>query len=189
MPKLQEYLTTKTGIKMATTLEQIANSAVFKIDVFDGLLKLEGRILTPAETEAVGLSSSLLASELMRTNDDKGSSLFALQNEIKNKDISELEQSQIQRLLDYAKNIRPESLIAISEKEDDLICRIIRRGSQDQGTTWEKLRLVSALDQQDAGNGLLWVGVLTKEDRQAILEAAMSSKREAGARLQTFREG
>ena len=174
---------------MATTLEQIANSAVFKIDVFDGLLKLEGRILTPAETEAVGLSSSLLAAELMKNNEQKGSSLFQLQSEIADKDFSELEESQIQRLLDYAKSIRPESLIAISEKEDDLICRIIRRGSQDQGTTWEKLRLVTAIDQQDAQNGLLWVGVLTKEDRQKILEAAMSSKKEAGARLQTFRQG
>ena len=174
---------------MSTTLEQIAQTATFKVDVFDGLLKLEGRILTPAETEAVGLSSSLLASELLKSAPQQGNSIFDLQKEIQNKDFSELEETQIQRLLDYAKNIRPESLIAISEKEDHLICKIIRRGSQDQGVTWEKLRLVSALDQQDPKKGLLWVGVLSKEDRQNILEYAMSSKKEAGARLQTFRKG
>ena len=174
---------------MATTLEQIASSAVFQIDVFDGLLKLEGRILTPAETEAVGLSSSLLASELLQsTQQSSGASLFKLQEEIQGKDFSELEESQVQRLLDYAKSIKPESLIRISEKEDNLICKIIRRGSQDQGSTWERLKLVTAIDQQDPRNGTLWVGVLAKEDREKILEAAMASKREAGARLQTFRK-
>lgn len=173
---------------MSTTLEQIASSAIFKIDVFDGLLKLEGRILTPAESEAVGLSSTILASELMK-NDSSGASIVKLQEEIKDKDFEDLEETQIKRLLDYAASIRPESLLAISEKEDQLICKIIRRGSQDGGSTWEQLRLVSAIDQQNPNDGLLWVGVLSKEDRQKILEAAMVSKKEAGARLQTFRKG
>lgn len=189
MESLLEYLTTRTGIKMSTPLEQIANSAVFQIDVFDGLLKLEGRILTPAETESVGLSSSLLASELMASSSgSSGGSILNLQKEIEGKDFSELEESQVQRLLDYAKSIKPESLIRISEKEDHLLCKIIRRGSQDKGKTWEKLKLVTAIDQQDAKNGTLWVGVLPKEDRQKILDAAMISKKEAGARLRTFRK-
>ncbi len=171
---------------MATTLEQIAGTAIFELDIFDGLLKVEGRVLTPAESEAAGLSSTLLASELL-SSDSSGASLLRLQEEIKDKPFEELKEEQLKRLMDYAKRIRPESLIQISEKEDELLCRIIRRGSQDQGATWESLRLVPSLDMQDAKNGLLWVGVLTKEDRQLILDEALVEKKGAGSRLQNFR--
>ena len=172
---------------MATTLEQIAGTAIFELDIFEGLLKVEGRVLTPAESEAAGLSSTLLASELLSSDSSSsGSSLLRLQEEIKDKSFEELEEEQLKRLMDYAKRIRPESLIQISEKEDELLCRIIRRGSQDQGITWEPLRLVPSLDMQDPKNGLLWVGVLTKEDRQLILDQALVEKKGAGSRLKNF---
>ena len=170
---------------MATTLEQIAGTAIFELDIFNGLLKVEGRVLTPAESEAAGLSSTLLASELL-SSDSSGASILKLQEEIKDKPFEELQEEQLKRLMDYAKRIRPESLIQISEKEDELLCRIIRRGSQDQGATWEPLRLVPSLDMQDAKNGLLWVGVLTKEDRQLILDEALVEKKGAGFRLKNF---
>ena len=170
---------------MATTLEQIAGTAIFELEIFDGLLKVEGRVITPAESEAAGLSSTLLASELL-SSDSSGSSILKLQEEIKDKPFEELQEEQLKRLMDYAKRIRPESLIQISEKEDELLCRIIRRGSQDQGATWEPLRLVPSLDMQDAKNGLLWVGVLTKEDRQLILDEALVEKKGAGSRLKNF---
>ena len=172
---------------MTTTLEQIANIAIFELDIFNGLLKIEGRILTPAESEAAGLSSTLLASELL-SSEGSGSSLFSLQEQIKDKSFEDLEEHELKRIMDYAKHIRPESLIKVSEKEDDLLCRIIRRASQDGGTTWEPLKLVPTLDLQDPKNGLLWVGVLTKEDRKLILDQALADKKGAGDRLKTFRE-
>ena len=172
---------------MTTTLEQIANQAIFQLDLFNGKLKIEGRILTPAEAEAAGLSSTLLASELL-SSESSGSSLFKLQEDIKDKSFEDLNEQQLKRLMDYAKHIRPESLIKVSEKEDELLCRIVRRASQDDGITWESLKLVPTLDMQDPKNGLLWVGVISQEDRKLILDQALIMKKEAGERLKTFRK-
>lgn len=174
---------------MATIFEQLADQATFIIDIFDGLLKVECRILTPAETEAAGLSSSMLASELLRSDPNRqgASSLIALTKDIEGKTFDELDESTIERILDYARAIKPESIVSISEKEDILLTKIVKRASQDQGSTWEHCRLVTALDQQDPKNNILWTGLLNREDRTEILKRAMAQRREAGDQLKTFR--
>ncbi|MEM7070301.1 MAG: hypothetical protein AAF403_00900 [Pseudomonadota bacterium] len=65
--------------------------------------------------------------------------------------------------------------------------RCVRRCSKDGGATWENLQLVSGIDQQNAKQNKLWVGMLKTEDRKAILDRAMKGHEEAAARLAGFR--
>ena len=46
---------------------------------------------------------------------------------------------------------------------------------------------MSVVDQQNAKQNRLWVGMLRSEDRKAILNRAMSGHKEASERLKSFR--
>ena len=75
----------------------------------------------------------------------------------------------------------------MSEQEDRILCEVVKRGSSDGGATWERLSLVTAIDQQDPASGRLWIGMLSKEDRSLMIEAAMKGHKEAADKLATFR--
>ena len=47
-------------------LKEIADAAKFEMMIFDGALRIEGRILSPSEVEAAGLASALLASQVIK---------------------------------------------------------------------------------------------------------------------------
>jgi hypothetical protein len=170
-------------------LKTIASQATFTLPIFDGKLLVEGRILTPAETEAAGLSSSLIASELLQVskNSSGASSLMSLHKKLEEEGVENLDNDEMEHLLNYAKSIRPETLLQISDAQDKLLCQLIKRVSEDNGATWERLQFVTALDQQDPERNILWVGLLDKQDRDLLIEKAMASKKEAGEKLQTFR--
>lgn len=165
-------------------LEEIIASASFTVDVFNGMIKLEGRILSPSEVEAAGLASALLASAIF-----KGQSKEQIE---KTKDIAERvengEVDDISELMDMIGQMSPEQLERIAEREDRLLMRCVRRCSKDGGANWENLHLVGGIDQQNAKQNRLWVGMLSKEDRKAILDRAMSGHKEAAARLAGFRK-
>jgi len=165
-------------------LEEIIASASFEIDVFDGMIKIEGRILSPSEVESAGLASVMLAHALYKS---QGKERMQKTQEIVEK-VERGEMDNIEDLLEIANTIKPEQLDQIAEREDRLLMRCVRRCSKDGGQTWEPLHLVSGIDQQNAKQNRLWVGMLKSEDRKAILDKAMKGHEEATDRLRTFRQ-
>ena len=172
---------------MKDILRAIQESAKFTLSIFDGALQIEGRILSPAETEAAGLTSSMIATQMMGKKEQRG--FASLQSRIAGRDFADLEEGLIEDLIKAMGTIRPESLTKMEESQDRLLIQIVKRASSDEGKTWERLHLVSGVDQQDADQGRLWVGMITKEDRTAILDRALSGHAEAVTRLETFRNG
>lgn len=164
-------------------LEEIVASASFVIDAFDGLIKIEGRILSPSEAEAAGLASAMIASAIF-----KGQNKEQIQEtqRIAEK-VERGEAEDIEDLLKIASSISPEQMERIAEREDRLLIKCVKRCSKDGGQTWEPLHLVSVVDQQNAKQNRLWVGMLNSTDRKAILARAMEGHREASDRLKSFR--
>lgn len=165
-------------------LEEIITSASFEIDAFNGAIKIEGRILSPSEVEAAGLASALLASAIF-----KGQSKEQIKEAQETAQrIERGEVDDIDELMKMIGQIQPDQLERMSEREDRLLIRCVRRCSKDAGATWENLNLVSGIDQQNAAQNKLWVGMLSSADRKAILERAMKGHEEAAARLAGFRK-
>ena len=164
-------------------LEEIVASASFEVDAFDGLIKIEGRILSPTEVEAAGLASAMVATAIFK---GKNKAQIEETQRIAEK-IERGEMDDIEDLIKITSSISPEQMENMAEREDRLIMKCVRRCSKDGGKTWEPLILVSVVDQQNAKQNRLWVGMLRSEDRKAILNRAMSGHKEASERLKSFR--
>ena len=165
-------------------LKEIADAAKFEMKIFDGALRIEGRILSPAEVEAAGLASALLASQVIKGKSQE--QLKAMQEAAEKAQDGESE--NIEMLLQMANTINPRMLEEMSVKEDQLIIKCVKRCSKD-GVKWEPLHLVDAVERQDPRQNRLWVGMLLAEDRKAILDRAMKGHKEASERLKSFRDG
>ena len=165
-------------------LKEIAESAKFEMKIFDGALTIEGRILSPAEVEAAGLASALLASQVIRGKSQE--QIKAMQDAAEK--AQEGDTGNIDMLLQMANTINPKMLEEMSVKEDQMIIKCVKRCSKD-GVKWEPLHLVDAVERQDPRQNRLWVGMLLSEDRKAILDRAMKGHREASERLKSFRRG
>ena len=165
-------------------LKEIAKSAKFEMKIFDGALTIEGRILSPAEVEAAGLASALLASQVIRGKSQD--QIKAMQDAAEK--AQEGDAGNIDMLLQMANTINPKMLEEMSVKEDQLIIKCVKRCSKD-GVKWEPLHLVDAVERQDPRQNRLWVGMLLSEDRKAILDRAMKGHKEASERLKSFRRG
>lgn len=154
---------------MKTIINKIINQSKFEISCFDGQLILKGRILTPSEAQAAGITTGLLAASLAdptRIRDMKA--------------ISDDETDEnIERLIEMAKSIQPDALVAMGEAQDKIICKIISSASSDNGSTWSKLQLVEGIDQQSADHGKLWIGMIPEEDRKNILDLALQGHKRA----------
>ena len=165
-------------------LKEIAKSAKFEMKIFDGALTIEGRVLSPAEVEAAGLASALLASQVIKgKSQEQLAQMQEMSERAKEGDIDQLDQ-----LLSMASTIKPEMLEQMAHREDQLIIKCIKKCSKD-GVKWEPLHLVDAIERQDPRQNRLWVGMLPKEDRAAILDRAMNGHKEASERLKSFRTG
>lgn len=168
-------------------LKEIAEASTFQVSCFGDKLLIEGRILTAPEIEQIGLGSSLLAQEVLISNKQQGlSSIDQIREKADKEGMEGLEESELMRLLDFAKSIRPETMARISEDQDKILCKVIKRASQDQGVTWENITLCHAMEQMNADQNVLWVGVFTSEDRNNIINKAMQGQQEAVERLKRF---
>ena len=170
---------------MKDILREIQAAAKFTVSIFGGALEIEGRILSPAETEAAGLTSSMIATQIMPKKEKKG--FASLQSRISGREFQDLEEELIEELIQAMGTINPESLTKMEESQDKLLIQIVQRASSDGGKTWERLHLVSGVDLQDAEAGRLWVGMISKEDRGSILDLALAGNRDAAQRLERFR--
>ena len=168
-------------------LKEIAQASSFQASCFEGKLLIEGRILTAPEIEQIGLGSSLLASEVLMNNKEQGlSSIDRIRAKAETEGMEGLDETEIMRLLDFAKSIRPETMARISEDQDKILMKVIKRASQDNGLTWENITLCSAMEQMNPDQKVLWVGVFTSDDRNTIINKAMQGQQEAIERLKRF---
>ena len=168
-------------------LKEIAESSTFQVSCFGDKLLIEGRILTAPEIEQIGLGSSLLAQEVLISNKQQGLSGIDLIREKADKEGMEgLDETELMRLLDFAKSIKPETMARISEEQDRILCKVIKRASQDQGVTWENVTICHAMEQMNPEQNLMWVGVFNDVDRNALINKAMQGQQEAVERLKRF---
>ena len=125
---------------MKEIINKIINQSKFDIACFEGALILQGRILTPSEAQAAGLASGLLAASMANPAQFKEMETIAKNNDTEN----------IDKLIELAQKIRPESIEAIGEAQDKIICRVIKKASSDNGVTWNNINLVHSVAQHAA---------------------------------------
>ncbi len=167
---------------MKDFLKQVAENSRFEIDIFDGALKVQGRILSPQESEALGMTSGMLAAQLFPAKANS-----AITDIAKMANQKDLEEDDFSKIMDVLKDIRPEQLLQFSEHQDRIVSKCIKKGSTDEGKTWSALHLVLTEEEQDPEKDRLWIGMLTPEDRKAIVDQAMQGHKEAADRLASFR--
>ena len=168
-------------------LKRIASSSRFQVQVFGGAVIFQGRILSPSEAESAGLLTYLLASQITTKED-----LQRMQHiQKKAEQIDDATTDNIDDILSEARKLgfSPDALSAFHEQQNRVICQVIRAGSTDNGETFSKLRLVTAEEQQNSDEGVLWVGLLSNKDRNKILETAMEGHKEASKTIAGFRQG
>ena len=102
-------------------LKEIAEAAKFEMKIFDGALMIEGRILSPAEVEAAGLASALLASQAIKGKSQE--QLKAIQEAAER--AQDGETGDIEMLLQLANTINPRMLEAMRVKEAQLIIKCV----------------------------------------------------------------
>ena len=153
---------------MLSVLTEIAEKARWQLDAFQGKLKLSGRVLSPIEAQAAGIASKTLISRMMQTMKDEEESSMTLEQQIE--------------------KITAEDILTFGAMQDRVLCQVVDKASQDGGETWEKLSLVQFEKQQNPKKNILWVGMITQEDKNAIFEEAMMSVREAADQADNFRE-
>jgi len=165
-------------------IKQAEQSSLFTVDIFDGQILIRGRLLSPSESEAASLNSTLLISQIAPA---EGKSLGGLQDLSKELTGDDVSQDAIDRAYKMLSKLKPEQLRSISDQQNKIICQVIKEASMDGGETWEELRIVLRQEEQNAERNLLWVGMLSASDRTEILNKAMTGHREAVERLSTFR--
>tara|TARA_R100001460_G_scaffold97151_2_gene139646 strand:+ start:492 stop:953 length:462 start_codon:yes stop_codon:yes gene_type:complete len=153
---------------MLSVLTEIAEKARWQLDAFQGKLKLSGRVLSPIEAQAAGIASKTLISRMMQTMKDEKESEMTLEQQIE--------------------KITPEDILTFGAMQDRVLCQVVDKASQDSGETWEKITLVQFEKQQNPKKNVLWVGMITQEDKNAIFEEAMMSVKEAADQADNFRE-
>ena len=153
---------------MLSVLTEIAEKARWQLDAFQGKLKLSGRVLSPIEAQAAGIASKTLISRMMQTIKDEKESEMTLEQQIE--------------------KITPEDILTFGAMQDRVLCQVVDKASQDGGETWEKLTLVQFEKQQNPKKNVLWVGMITQEDKNSIFEEAMMSVKEAADQADNFRE-
>lgn len=168
-------------------LKEIEKSSRFEIPVFEGKLLVSGRVLSASEVEQIGLGSTILATELFSVMDKK-STIDEVFEKAKNQS-EDLTEQEMKRLVDYMKAISPDTMASLAENQDKILCKVIDKASMDSGDTWIDLRLTTAIDEMNADNGILWVGTFSREDKNEILNKAMSGHQEAVKRITRFQKG
>ena len=146
--------------------------------IFDGKVLLEGRILSPQEAEAAGLTSSLIASQMAPPEH------LAQFEKIKKK--AEAENADFSELLNFARMINPEGLMKLAEANDKVISACVKRCSMDEGKTWENMKIVLSESEQDPDKNQLWVGLLFEADRTAIIDLCLEGHKAAQQRIAGF---
>lgn len=165
-------------------LKEVAQASYFVVDAFNDTIKLRGRILTPSEAETIALSTSLMISQISEVGGKRLEDLRDLSDKLKSDNV---DQDSIDEATKFISKLKPQQITAMADQQSKVICQVIQNASMDSGDNWEDIRIVPNLEQQDPDNNVLWVGMLSQEDRAIILEKALQGHREAVERLKCFR--
>jgi hypothetical protein len=157
---------------MIPILKELADKSRWSTECFDGQLHLSGRVLSPIEAQAAGIASKTLMTKMMtamtpQTDAD--------------------EKTKEEKILAKIESLTPEDLLTFGSMQDRIICQVVDKASQD-GEAWEKLLLCVNESQQNPLRNVLWVGVLSQDDKNLIFEKAMLSVKEASEKLENFPE-
>jgi len=163
-------------------LKEVQQASEFEIAIFGGQLLVKGRILSPAEIEKASLANSLLLQGL--ASNGEISQFQKMSKQLQDDPDDEVIDQAYQML----SKIRPEQMERIAQSQDQLIAQCLtqaKRAGDDQ--QWERVQIVLTQQEQNPERNLLWIGMLSKEDRSAILDKALKGQGEAVKRLSTFR--
>jgi hypothetical protein len=81
---------------------------------------------------------------------------------------------------------KPDMLERINHYNDKIICQVVKLASVNSGDTWEPIQIVHAAEQQNADTNKLWIGTLSKEDREQLLTKATEGYKEGRKKLKEF---
>ena len=162
-------------------IKNIIEASKFEVDVFNGNVKLRGRILSPSEAETAGVMQFMIASQLINQDEDlqKIKNIQAQAEEAQDDIVAMLRLSQ-------QMGFRPEYVQQINEQHDKIICQVISHVSIDKGEKWEAIKIVLLEKMQNADKNFLWVGMLSKEDRDLIIEKALNGAEEGRKKIDAF---
>jgi len=152
---------------MLSVLTEIAEKARWNLTAFNGKLHLSGRVLSPIEAQAAGIASKTLISRMAATMSTEESEQISFEEKLE--------------------KITPEDILTFGAMQDRVLCQVVDKASQDDGASWEKLTLVHHEAQQNPAKNVLWVGMISQEDKNAIFEKAMISVKEAADSAENFR--
>lgn len=167
------------NIMLKDLLKDINDTTYYEIPIFNGLMIIRGKILSPAQIEQASLATSLLMRGLMSQVDQIQKISSSLKDNPSEQDIDQA-YSMLAKL-------RPEQVTKITEQQDLTICNSIMQARSSDSDTFERIKIVMHQDQADHQNNLLWVGSLSSQDRQSILDKAMRGHQEALERIASFR--
>ena len=162
-------------------LKEVQSVSEFELPIFGGQLIVKGRILSPAEIEKASLANSLLLQGLASTGEI--SEFQKMSKDLQDNPDEEV----IDRAYQMLSKIRPDQLTKISESQDQIIAQCIRMAKKSEDDQWERIQIVLTQQEQNPERNMLWIGMLSKPDRAAILDKALKGQGEAVERLQTFR--
>jgi len=159
---------------MIPILQEIAEKSRWNLLCFNGKLHLSGRILSPIEAQAAGIASKTIMLKMYQA-------MKQLPTE------EESEEEKDNRLLQQMEKLKPEDLLDFGKMQDRVICQVVDKASQD-GEAFEKIHLVPNEGQQNPSRNILWVGLLSQDDKNLIFDAAMVSVKEATESVDKFRK-
>mgnify|MGYP003633992200 FL=1 len=163
-------------------IKSVQKELSFEVPIYDGLVILKGRVLSPTEAESASIASTLLISQVAKVGGDSND-LRDLSEKLSGDDVSE---ETLNKAFSFLSKISPADLTKIADTQNRVLCQVINKASMDKGETWEKITIVMSEDQQLPDQNRLWVGALSSEDRTLLLNQAMQGHREAVERLATF---
>ena len=168
---------------MKNVIDKIIESSYWDLPVFHGAIRLKGRILSPSEAEQAGVMQFMIASQLLRDSSDLDA--FAKLKKTAENGSSEDSFSELLQATRDLK-IKPEMIAQINEQNDRIIARVVKQASIDEGKNWEDMKIVLGADQQSSEHNKLWIGMISKEDRESILLKALSGYQEGSEKIKSF---
>jgi hypothetical protein len=163
-------------------LSQVQDASSFEMEIFGGQLVIKGRILSPAEIEKASLSNSLILQALAKSGELQ--QFQQIGKELNSDDASE---ETIDKAYEILSKVRPEHIDSINRSQDQLIAMCVSHAKQPDQDQFERLQIVLNQQDQNADRNMLWIGMIPKVDRAAILDRALKGHGEAVERLATFR--
>lgn len=160
---------------MKALLKEIIETSRWKYKAFDGKLIIQGRILSPIESQAVGIGSALIASAMATSKD-----LEIIQKIDSEKDV---DKENADQLFEALKNFDADKILKMAENQDLVLCKCIISGSMDDGKNWQDFKLVMQENQQRASQNRLWVGMLPEKDRKEMIELCLLGHQKAAEKI------